>query len=307
MFDQRVRKAIAWIVLFGCLAVPLGFEFKEAAGYKARQQTQSSQNRPEKKSDDVVVPDKADDRIARYTFWLAMLTGGLVVVSAVQIFFLIRADKTARIMAETAQRQATTMGSWADAADKQMLLIGQQTDIQRKQHTLGQLQFFATHRPRLHVRHVSLVDPLGRVIDEAGWDHGDDVKGGLVVVNAGGSDATVVHSRYRIFFSEKGLPAGGMPEEETFQQILLPDQILGIGESCAIPLSGKAEMPGQTAATSETRFLRRYEIEHWNVYVMGEIRYRDEGGAERFMGFCRKREADGRFRPVDDPDYEWED
>ena len=120
MFDQRVRKAIAWIVLFGCSAVPLGFEFKEAAGYKARQQTQSSQNRPEKKSDDVVVPDKADDRIARYTFWLAMLTGGLVVVSAVQIFFLIRADKTARIMAETAQRQATTMGSWADAADKQM-------------------------------------------------------------------------------------------------------------------------------------------------------------------------------------------
>jgi hypothetical protein len=48
----------------------------------------------------------ADDRIADYTEWLAVLTGGLVVVSAVQIGFLIRADKTARISANAANLSA---------------------------------------------------------------------------------------------------------------------------------------------------------------------------------------------------------
>lgn len=46
-----------------------------------------------------------DDRIAKYTLWLAILTGGLVVVSGIQGYFLLRADKTARITAEAAQAQ----------------------------------------------------------------------------------------------------------------------------------------------------------------------------------------------------------
>jgi hypothetical protein len=46
-----------------------------------------------------------DAALARYTLWLAILTGGLVVVSAGQGFFLLRADKTARITAESAQAQ----------------------------------------------------------------------------------------------------------------------------------------------------------------------------------------------------------
>jgi hypothetical protein len=47
-----------------------------------------------------------DDRIAKYTLWLAILTGGLVAVSAIQGFFLLRSDKTARIAAEAAKRSA---------------------------------------------------------------------------------------------------------------------------------------------------------------------------------------------------------
>ncbi len=38
---------------------------------------------------------KTDERIANYTFWLMIFTGVLAVVSSVQIFFLIRADRTA--------------------------------------------------------------------------------------------------------------------------------------------------------------------------------------------------------------------
>jgi hypothetical protein len=61
-------------------------------------------------------PDKADDRIARYTFWLAMFTGALVIVSAVQIRYLIRADRTARISAIAARRSAIAAKKSADAA-----------------------------------------------------------------------------------------------------------------------------------------------------------------------------------------------
>ena len=50
--------------------------------------------------------EETEAALARYTLWLAILTGGLVVVSAGQGFFLLRADKTARITAEAAQAQA---------------------------------------------------------------------------------------------------------------------------------------------------------------------------------------------------------
>jgi hypothetical protein len=50
-------------------------------------------------------PATPDDRIANYTLWLAILTGGLVLVSAGQGYFLLRADRTARMTAEAAQAQ----------------------------------------------------------------------------------------------------------------------------------------------------------------------------------------------------------
>jgi hypothetical protein len=49
--------------------------------------------------------EAADERVARYTWWLAILTFGLVLVSGFQGFFLIRADRTARMSADAAQAQ----------------------------------------------------------------------------------------------------------------------------------------------------------------------------------------------------------
>jgi hypothetical protein len=46
---------------------------------------------------------------------------------------------------------------------------------------------------------------------------------------------------------------------------------------------------------------------------MGYIHYADINGAERFMGFCRQYDTsegwsrEGRFVPVDNPDYEYSD
>jgi hypothetical protein len=63
--------------------------------------------------------DTADDRIARYTLWLAILTGGLVLVSSFQFYFLNRAEKTSQSLAKLARDE-----------------------------------FIATHRPRVIVRFI---------------------------------------------------------------------------------------------------------------------------------------------------------
>jgi hypothetical protein len=47
-------------------------------------------------------PGTPDERLAAYTFWLATFTGLLAIIAIAQGFFLIRADKTARISAEAA-------------------------------------------------------------------------------------------------------------------------------------------------------------------------------------------------------------
>lgn len=51
-------------------------------------------------------PRTPDERIANYTWWLAVFTAVLGTVALVQIYFLIRADGTARISAEAANRSA---------------------------------------------------------------------------------------------------------------------------------------------------------------------------------------------------------
>lgn len=58
----------------------------------------------------------ADERVAFFTALLAVVTGILAAVSATQIFFLISADKTARLSADAAQKSADAAIKSADAA-----------------------------------------------------------------------------------------------------------------------------------------------------------------------------------------------
>ena len=39
------------------------------------------------------------------------------------------------------------------------------------------------------------------------------------------------------------------------------------------------------------RPVHQFSDEGWSLYVMGRISYMDDGGAERFMAFCRQRLA----------------
>lgn len=182
------------------------------------------------------------------------------------------------------------------SSDKLATISGQQTKIANKQTDIAQAQLLAEHRPRLRVRHVSLVDNnhlLGI---------GDTVRGGLVVVNAGGTKARIVEAKYCFYFSahQDGLPMKS-PLDDPCDTLIEPGRIFEIGESCATSISGVVNLdhaPGTFIPIGR---------KEWTAYVMGQIRYQDEGGNDRFMGFCRQWIAEGTFSAVCDPDYEYED
>jgi hypothetical protein len=66
----------------------------------------ASNQRPQDETKNASQSERADERIARYNFWLAIFTAALVVVSSIQFIFLYRTDKTARIAADAAKRSA---------------------------------------------------------------------------------------------------------------------------------------------------------------------------------------------------------
>jgi hypothetical protein len=173
-----------------------------------------------------------------------------------------------------------------------------------KQKEIARLQYLATHRPHLRVRHVSVVTANYTGQPTVLFNHGAKIRGGLAVVNVGGTKATIIESRYRIFFSRDGLPLTA-PYDENYHNLLLVGQVLDIGESCAIPICDEIIMePPPPGVDLE---LRQFERGGWKIYVMGQIRYQDESGHDRFMGFCRVGDGKSGFRAVNDPDYEYED
>jgi hypothetical protein len=60
---------------------------------------------PFENSTSFVHADTADERIARYTLWLAILTGGLVLASSFQFYFLNKAEKTSQTLAKLAREE----------------------------------------------------------------------------------------------------------------------------------------------------------------------------------------------------------
>jgi len=73
---------------------------------------------------------------------------------------------------------------------------GSLADIAQMQHALDRSQFLAINRPHLRIRHVTINVHFGLTNF---FNHGEETTGGLCVVNVGGTRATVVESRYRIF------------------------------------------------------------------------------------------------------------
>jgi hypothetical protein len=118
-----------WIAPLWTVAALAGVAWGVVGLYSSKQPPQqtyqeASSERTTEKSDQVSQAQEADDRIAAYTLWLAIFTGALVVVSAIQIGFLVRAEGATRHSLDLAREE-----------------------------------FVSTHRPKLIVRQFQL-DPI---------------------------------------------------------------------------------------------------------------------------------------------------
>jgi hypothetical protein len=232
------------------------------------------------------------DPTAFFTLWLTIFSGLLGATAVVQIFLLFKADANAASATEIARQQVIIQTS--------------QTAILTKQEEIARQQFLNEHRPRLKVRHVSVVTAEHIGHPTIFFIHGARIRGRLVVVNVGGSKARIIDSFYRIHFSKTGLPVFS-PLEDRGHVLLAPEQVLEIGQSLEVPITDTIEMNPRDEIDKDAMQLRQFDTEGWEIFVMGQIQYQDEAGHDRFFGFCRKRERDGRFGAVDDPDYEYED
>jgi hypothetical protein len=167
-----------------------------------------------------------------------------------------------------------------------------QHKIMEKQTKIIERQHIATHRPKLIVRNAEL------------WNANEDPRTFVhfEVVNIGGSDATSYRS---------GVEAINVPIRPRKPYVLIGNEDF---------LGGESLSPGEsTSYTHISPMLRNalaiLEMQTRNrppaveVFVCrGIIAYNDENGVMRRTGFWREYDFGAqRFRPSDDPDYEYQD
>ncbi|KJC60482.1 hypothetical protein UP10_12780 [Bradyrhizobium sp. LTSPM299] len=92
--------------MFGALLAvaiyAMGMTFSSPIAPPNAEPETGAQERPQKQASKA----NTDERIADYTWWLAVLTGALVLTAVGQGFFIVRSDKTARIAANAADLSA---------------------------------------------------------------------------------------------------------------------------------------------------------------------------------------------------------
>ena len=100
-------------------------------------------------------------------------------------------------------RQAGIMGLMQQTADRQLALIGLQTDILEKQKEIARQGHITTHRPKLRIRNVR----LGKMHAALNLIFaGEVIEGQLYVANVGNSDAIIIEFHVEVFCSQDGLP-----------------------------------------------------------------------------------------------------
>jgi hypothetical protein len=188
-----------------------------------------------------------------------------------------------------------------DLEERRFLLTGRECDLAEKQHGLQREMYLAEHRPRIRIRSVAItqapamgVFPPDRII-----------QGSLVIVNTGASDAVIRQADYRFFYTRDGLPIAPPLEpgqvKPLFGAIKLPHPLPG-HESCWIDI-GSGSPIGHDVPSGRGGVL----------YIMGAVLFSDWNLKERWMGFCQEYISaktgggEGRFEPVKDPNYEYED
>ena len=193
----------------------------------------------------------------------------------------------------------STIGLW--------ITTGQTANIAKRQTELLEAQRVIDHRPRLYVRHVALGPKHAPPPPPELPSLGDELQGGLAVVNSGGTPAKIIESFYTVHFSQGGLPMRTPLDVGKMKELILLPRTLAVGESLACSVS--CVVPKDLQRQGSFIILKSRDPKAgWTIYVMGQIQYADSKGNRRFMGFCRQYSGgDGTFQPVSDPDYEYQD
>lgn len=214
----------------------------------------------------------------------------------------VRSAKAAETAAKAAEKQGMDAEKIFELSEKQFRLSGRQTDLDEKQHALARLQFITANRPRLHIRHVQLIPNPREAVSKD-----KPLRGSFIIVNAGGTPAEIKESRCRFLVTNAPLPMNPPLDDALAKMVHLPgDAIIEGGESHEFPIESDGPL-GELATKLGD------EYGGYKIYMLGMLRYADIEGKERFFGFCREYNpwgddfGEGRFLPVNDPDYEYQD
>jgi hypothetical protein len=203
-----------------------------------------------------------------------------------------------------------TIRLWNSTADLAKFAEQQASDMQesirlaREAAENARQELVLTQRPKLRVRNIVIEDQRvhkGRspLFEEKKW-----VRGKLAVVNVGGTRAVIVGSLCIVYWSPEGLPLQSPCAGREGNAAFTP-QFLAVGQAISGMFESEKVMDGRghTIGTEIVGGL--------HLYVMGWVDYRDDIGVLRRTTFCREYQgrgfAHGRFGPVDDTDYEYED
>lgn len=228
---------------------------------------------------------------------LVWVTIALALITAALAFYtarLYRATvKLGRDAKETSERQASDMGRFLKLTEKQ-------AELAREQHELQRWQFLNTHRPRLIIRGISLVDGDGDYFKRGSKN--PEIQ--FEIINIGGSKATIIKSN------------------ATFAQIDDPFPPIPPYSQDNNTIKHTIREAGQSTAP-ETLEINNFEIgrivNSWKgktitngdkslFYFLGYVHYADDIGNERRMAFCRRyNPATKRFIAIEDPAYEYTD
>jgi hypothetical protein len=160
-----------------------------------------------------------------------------------------------------------------------------------RQFRLARKEFLSTHRPRIRIKHVWLMN-------EFWYDHPLNVK--VVCVNCGTIDARIIDYGLDFLIIRKGasLPANHKFAFERAINMPLKSGISGTFPDLEQSIDEAAEVSVRNGQA--------------NFYCVGYLHYLDEANNPRTTAFCRQLilgqlRGGGHFLRIENPDYEYED
>lgn len=164
--------------------------------------------------------------------------------------------------------------------------------LTRESVNLAREEFLFSNRPHLVVRNVTCRNA----------SPGDEIKISFEIINNGNSPAHIVASAFKVH---------DVNCSETFAAL----PFVAVGEPPKNALGGVTLIPSavlRKSFTTEGRWNEAHFHDHGvhtaGFFFAGKILYRDNMGNQRRLGIMRRLDVSSRrFRPVNDPEFEYDD